>query len=118
MFFMGRLGQLFPLPRVPVSHSLPPGAARRSKSAPHMHVVVCMCSNVWEFQSMLSTNIGSVFAAWPCFVSQNLWLKYNDCGPPSGGGGGLQGLFKANCGTPPLYKLRQSPKLIQSLRLL
>ena len=24
------------------------GAARRSKSAPHMHVLVCICSNVWQ----------------------------------------------------------------------
>ena len=27
------------------------GAARRSKSALHMHVLVCICSNVWQFQS-------------------------------------------------------------------
>ena len=45
-----------------------------------MHVLVCICSNVRQFQSMLWTNIGSVFVAWPCFVSQNLWIKYNDCG--------------------------------------
>ena len=45
-----------------------------------LHTCVCICSNVRQFQSMLWTNIGSVFVAWPCFVSQNLWIKYNDCG--------------------------------------
>ena len=42
-----------------------------------MHVVACICSNVRQFQSKLWTKIGSVFVAWPCFVSQNLWLIYN-----------------------------------------
>ena len=45
-----------------------------------MHVLVCICSNVRQFQPMPWTNIGSVFVAWPCSVRQNLWLKYNYCG--------------------------------------
>ena len=40
-----------------------------------MHILVCICSNVRQFQSMLWINIGSVFVAWPYFVSHNLLLR-------------------------------------------
>ena len=49
-------------------------AARRSKSTPHMHVLVCLCSNVPRFQSDHPICIGSSFIAWPHFVSRNLFF--------------------------------------------
>ena len=52
-------------------------AAGRSKSTPHMPVVVCVCSNVRQFQSAIWAHIGLVFTAWPYFVSHNLWLAFH-----------------------------------------
>ena len=50
------------------------------QSAPHMHVLVCICSNVRQFilQHVLyrvvcySFPLCSVCSGWPCFVGQNL----------------------------------------------
>ena len=42
-----------------------------------MHVLVYICSNVRQFQSDHPIHIGSLFIAWPYFVSHDLWLKYN-----------------------------------------
>ena len=57
-----------------------PWGASRSQSALHMHVLVCICSNVWQFQEIIEmiqlcyhTNH---CACWPCFVNTEVFLCY------------------------------------------
>ena len=56
------------------------GGASRSQSALHMHVLVCICSNVRQFQEIIDmiqmcyhTNL---CACWPCFVNTKVFLCY------------------------------------------
>ena len=57
------------------------GAACRSKSAPHMYVLVCICSNTQQFsQLVLMKHLSSdcaILLAWPCFVDQNNWPAFH-----------------------------------------
>ena len=56
------------------------GGASRSQSALHMHVLVCICSNVRQFQEIIvmiqlcyHTNHCS---CWPCYVNTEAFLCY------------------------------------------
>ena len=61
--------------------------ASRSQSALHMHVLVCICSNVRQFHEIIDM-IQMCYhtnhcACWPCFVTTRVFLLLQ-------GGGGVQ----------------------------
>ena len=54
--------------------------ASRSQSALHMHVLVCICSNVRQFHEIIDM-IQMCYhtnhcACWPCFVSTSVFICY------------------------------------------
>ena len=56
------------------------GGTSRSQSALHMHVLVCICSNVQQFQE-INDMIQMCYhtnhcACWPCFVNTRVFLCY------------------------------------------
>ena len=56
------------------------GGASRSQSALHMHVLVCICSNVRQFHEIIGM-IQMCYhtnhcACWPCFVNTTVFICY------------------------------------------
>ena len=54
--------------------------ASRSQSALHMHVLVCICSNVRQFHEIIGM-IQTCYhtnhcACWPCFVNTRVFICY------------------------------------------
>ena len=119
-------------PRDDLTEEPPPpfGRTQATERSTHTHVPECVCRNARQLQSSLRTNIGSVFVAWPCFVSHNFWLKYyysghlhlKSAGPcavagtpsasPAGqglGGRGREGLEQGAHATPPPLRRNAPP---------
>ena len=56
------------------------GGTSRSQSALHVHVVVCICSNVRQFHEIIDM-IQMCYhtnhcACWPCFVNTRVFICY------------------------------------------